>query len=372
MGFLFRDRPAYPIQVADQKGSFVIDPQGKKLLDFMSGWSIGQGGWKNPELLNAIQQFNGPSYVPPDFQYKPWEQLAEALVKRMPNNHYTCFKATGGTEAVEIALKTAKAFNGRNQFIAFKDAYHGQSLTELALGGLHEKQFGPYPDNYIRLSTDWKTAKQQALEAIEKQTVCAFISEPIICNLGIVVPPKGFLEDIRKACTQTDTVFIMDEVMTGFGRTGKWFGFEHFDLKPDIVAIAKGFSSGHAVIAATITAQKIAKAMEFDFSNYSSFGWHPLSVAVALANIEYIQQNKLVEKAEKDGAYLSKQLEPIAKTEGKGLCLSFPTTNPRLEEQCLEKGLILPYFRNRALMLPPLTVTKTELDQSVQIIQNCV
>src|SRR3989344_4237093 len=282
------------IKVAKTKGTLVFGQNGKKYLDFRAGWCVGNSGWNNPTIMKAIKKVTGPVFVTQSDEYEPWNVLAKKLVDLMPNKNYTCFRATGGTEAVEIALKIAKAHNSRKKFIAFKDAYHGQSFSEMALVGLHEKKFGPYGDNYIRLNTDWDEATKKAVQEIEKGDVCAFISEPIICNLAVLVPPLDFMQKGRDACSRTGTVFIMDEIMSGFGRTGKWFGFEHYNLEPDIVTIAKGFSSGHAAIGSAIAKSEIAKGMDFNFSNYSTFGWHPISTAAAIANVEYIQNKGLV------------------------------------------------------------------------------
>lgn len=366
---LFRDNPGYPIWVTNQNGSTTTDKRGRKYLDMMTGYSLGNAGWNNPVIRKAIQNLKGPTYVAPDFYYQRWQDLSEKLVGLMPNPQYTCFRTTGGTEAVEVALKTAKAHNGRQKFVALDGAYHGQSLACLALVGLHENKFGPYGNQYIRLPRNWNEAKEKALNAIEKGDVCAYISEPIICNWGIMVPPKGFLEDIRKACIKTDTVFIMDEVMTGFGRTGEWFGYEHFGLTPDIVTIAKGFSSGHAPIGATIVNTKIAEGMRFDFSNYSSFGWHPLGVEAAIANIDYIQKKKLVEKSKKDGKYLMDQVKDLGKVEGKGLCMGLEIRNDQFHLDCLKKGLITNTYSGRTLLLPPLTISRKEIDQAVNIMR---
>jgi len=306
----------------------------------------------------------------PSYSYQRWEDLAKRLVSLLPDKSGTCFRATGGTEAVEIALKISRAYNKREKFIAFKDAYHGQSFGCMGLVGLHEQKFGPYPNSYIRLEIgSWEKATEIAVKEIKKGDVSAFISEPIICNLGVVVPPKSFFESIQEACKETDTVFIMDEVATGFGRTGKWFGFEHYNLKPDIITIAKGFSSGYGVIAATIASPQIAESMRFDFSNYSTFGWLPISVESALANIEYIQKHGLVEKSEKSGRYLMKKLNEFCHPEGRGLCIGFDMKNSDIEKKCLEYGLLITTLNNRTALFPALDVSRKEIDSAIAIIR---
>ncbi len=370
--YLFRDSPAL-LEVTGAKSSCVIGKNGKKYLDFNTGWGIGNSGWSNASIKLAIKSFNGPAYVAPYYYYARWEELAKKLVLLMPNRNYSCFRATGGTEAVEIALKISKAFNKREKFVAFDNAYHGQSLACMALVGLHKDKFGPYAENScIRLqasSSEWEQTTLQTVEAIEKSDVCAFISEPIICNLGVIVPPISFFKEVKKACEKTGTVFIMDEVITGFGRTGKWFGFEHFGIEPDIITIAKAFSSGYSAIGAAIAKAKIAEAMRFDFSNYSSFGWHPLSVETAIANIDYVKKNCLVKKSEKSGEFLTEELAKFCKPEGKGLCIGFESKNPGIKKNCLKDGLIIAQFENRAMLFPPLEIEKNEMNKAVKIIK---
>ncbi|MDD5147905.1 MAG: aspartate aminotransferase family protein [Candidatus ainarchaeum sp.] len=367
--YLFRDRH-WPIDVAATNGSYLINKAGKKYLDFKTGWGVGNCGWNNKALNSAIKHFKGPTYVMPTYYYEQWETLAKKIVSLMPGSNYSCFRATGGTEAVEIALKISKAYNKRKKFIAFDNAYHGQSLACMALVGLHEDKFGPYPNDYLRLKAgDWEKTTRQAVEAIQSREFCAFISEPIITNLGAIVPPVSFFKEVKNACEETGTIFIMDEVVTGFGRTGKWFGFEHFGIEPDIITIAKGFSSGYAAIGATIAGAKIAESMRFDFSNYSTFGWHPLSTEAALAAISYSQKKALVKKSGTMGKYLAKKLSGFCKPEGKGLCIGFETKNPQIKRACLKDGLIIGEIENRVVLFPPLEIQKKEIDKAAGIIR---
>jgi len=366
---LFRDGQ-WPLDVVATNGSYVISKGKKKYLDFKTGWGVGTCGWNNNTLNAAIKRFKGPTYVMPTYYYERWETLAKRLVSLMPNKDYACFRATGGTEAVEVALKISKAYNNRKKFIAFDNAYHGQSFACMALVGLHEEKFGPYQDNYLRLkATDWEKTTKQAVEAIQSKEFCAFISEPIITNLGAIVPPVSFFKEVKNACEETGTVFIMDEVVTGFGRTGKWFGFEQFGIVPDIIAIAKGFSAGYAAIGATIASKEIAESMRFDFSNYSTFGWHPLSTEAALATIGYIQKKSLIKKSETAGNYLMKKLSAFCKPDGKGLCIGFETKNPKIKRACLRAGLIIGEIENRAVLLPPLEIQRKEIDKAVEILK---
>lgn len=368
--YLFRDLLSFPLDVVNAKGSYIFDKNGKTYLDFIMGWCVGNAGWNKSQIMKAIRSFKGPNYVMPIYNYERWDVLAKKLVDLMPKKNATCFRATGGTEAVEIALKISRAFNRREKFIAFKDAYHGQSFTCMSLVDLHPDKFGPYPDNFIRINADkWEETTEFVVKQIKQENVCAFISEPIICALGVIVPPKSFFDEVQKACKETNTAFIMDEVATGFGRTGKWLGFEHYNLKPDIVTIAKGFSSGYGALGATIATPEIADSMHFNFSNYSTFGWHPLSIEAAIANMDYIKKNNLVEKSNSGGKYLTKKLSEFCKPEGKGLCIGFDCKNKNIELECFKENLLVTYYNNRVLLFPALDVGKKEMNSAVEILR---
>lgn len=369
---LFRDTPPYPIEVIDSEGSYLIGKDGRKYLDFMAGWCVGNAGWKNKEILDAITKFKGPEYVMPNYIYKRWEDLAKKIIKLLPKREYTCFRATGGTEANEIALKMSMAYNKRKKFLAFKGAYHGQSIACLSLVKIpdHEAHFGKFSEDYIQINArDWENTTREAVNIIKGEEISAFISEPIICNLGVIIPPKYFFDEIMKACKETNTLFICDEVATGFGRTGKWFGFEHYNLEPDIITIAKGFSSGYAAIGTTIAKSEVAESMRFEFSNYSTFGWHPLSVEAAISNIYYIEKNKLVEKANKSSQYLMKKLSDFCKPEGRGLCIGINEEKKGTDVRCLNDGLIISVVEGRIVLFPPLDVSIDEIDRAIGILR---
>jgi adenosylmethionine-8-amino-7-oxononanoate aminotransferase len=338
----------------------------------MAGWCVGNAGWKKKEILDAITKFRGLSYVPPTYIYKRWEILAKKIINILPKKEGTCFRATGGTEAVEIALKMSRAYNKRKKFLAFKGAYHGQSIACLSLVKIpsHEIHFGEFSKDYIQIQArDWEKTTKDAVKLIKGGEISAFISEPIICNLGVIIPPKRFFDSVAEACKETDTLFICDEVATGFGRTGKWFGFEHYNLEPDIITVAKGFSSGYAAIGATIAKPDVAESMRFDFSNYSTFGWHPLSVEATISNINYIMKEKLVEHANQSGQYLLKKLSDFSEPEGKGLCIGFAEKRKGTDLRCLKNGLIISALEGRIVLFPPLDVSKEEINKAVEIIK---
>ncbi|WPU65033.1 class-III pyridoxal-phosphate-dependent aminotransferase [Peredibacter starrii] len=275
-----------PLRIKDAERSFLISVEGKKYIDFGSGWCVGNLGWKNPELEKAIKNFNGPTYISPNLEYEPWIELAGLLSKIVPGKLTKCFRATGGTEAVEIALQAAKSYTGREEFIALDGAFHGNSI---AAEGLVSDS--PY-FNWKKLKPPLNEEKLNELEKMLKtKKVAALIMEPISMNLGVMVPEFSFMQGMQDLCRKYGTLIIMDEVATGFGRTGKLFATEYFDIDPDIMCIAKALSGGAAPIGATIMKEEVGESLKKDNYPYSTYGWHPLSVAASIANVRFFQKH---------------------------------------------------------------------------------
>lgn len=303
--YLARDYPAIPIDVVKTEGSFIFDRAGKKYIDFVMGWCVGNSGWGNPEIRNHLKNFTGPEYVNPGFLYEPWVTLAELLAKITPKNLQVSFRATGGTEAVEIALQAAMSHTKRAAFIFIEGAYHGHSLGAMSVGDNYFRQ------HYSNLLSHCYALKppldDQAIAQLENllknNEIAALIMEPIICNLGVVIPTENFMQRANQLCKHYGALLIMDEVATGFGRTGKLFASDYFDIEPDILCMAKGMTGGYGALGATITTEAVAKSMRFDFSFYSTFGWHPFATEAAIANIHFILNNKTT--LEKNTNFLS-------------------------------------------------------------------
>lgn len=278
--FVAREEPAEPVQVARSEGSFVFDHHGKRYIDFVMGWCVGNLGWGNEEILAAIRTFDGPAYVHPNYLCRPWSELAEMLAGVVPLKRAKCYRATGGSEAVEIALQVAMAATGRAGFVSLADAYHGNTLGARSVG---EGDRETYPNLLAHCHRVDPPLDDRAAEKVEwllkGEKVAAFVMEPVVCNLGVLVPSQEFMTRVREACRKSGTLFVADEVATGFGRTGKLFASEHFGVEPDIMCLAKAITGGYAPMGATVVTAEVAEAAGVGF--YSTYGWHPLSVAAA-------------------------------------------------------------------------------------------
>src|ERR1044072_260124 len=189
--------------------SYLTDTRGRKYIDFMMGWCVGNLGWGSTEIRAAARKFDGPDYVHPDYLYRPWAQLAEILARITPGKLAVSYRTTGGTESVDGALQIAMAYTGRGSFVSVEDSYHGNSIAALSIGASHNrdtfKNLLPYCHK-IELPLDHK-ALRKVETLLKKRDVAAFIMEPIICNLGAVVPEDEFVGGVRRVCTRHGTLF---------------------------------------------------------------------------------------------------------------------------------------------------------------------
>src|ERR1043165_6385444 len=239
--------------VGNSADSYLTDTRGRTYIAFNLGWG-------NTEIRAAAKKFDGRDYVHPDYLYRPWAQLAEMLARITPGKLAVSYRTTGGTESVEGALQIAMAYTGRGKFVSIEDSYHGNSIATMSIGASDNREtFKNLLPNCHKIEPPLDHKALSKVETLlKRRDVAAFIMEPIICNLGAVVPEIEFVRGVRKLCTRYGTLFIADEVATGFGRAGKRFGCEHFDLEPDILCMAKAITGGYAGLGAVITTAKVA------------------------------------------------------------------------------------------------------------------
>lgn len=383
--YLGRERIPWPLVVVKSRGSYIYDDSGKQYIDFSMGWCVGNIGWNVKEIVSEIKKFNGPTYVGPAYYYKDWVELAKLLARITPSGLIKSFRATGGTEAVEIALQAAMSHTKRHKFISIEGGYHGHSIGGMSIGS---SGFRNWYKNLLPYCYKIKSPlNQKAAMAIEKliskRDVAAFILEPIICNLTVEIPDQIFFDIVQNACKKYETLFIADEVATGFGRTGKMFASEHFHLKPDIMCLGKGITGGHLPLGATIMTKEVAKSFEFHFSFYSTFGWHPLSVTAAITNIKYLIKNKkmLLSNATKRGQYIEQRLKKMrfaypANIRIKGLAVGITFSNDHYANEiilrCLKKGLLLATSSTNFMIIPALDIDEKILKTGMDILEQCL
>lgn len=384
--YLGRDIPPAPVEIIGAKGNFLFGPKGEKYIDFLMGWCVGNIGWGGNEVLTKIKKFNGPTYVNPYYLYEPWVKLAELLAKIAPGKLVKSFRATGGTEAIEIALQAAMVYTKRSKFVSIEGAYHGHSIGAMSIG------LSEFRSHYKNLLPGCYKIKpplnarvgRKVEKIIKKGDIAAFISEPIICNLGVVIPEEEFFDIVQKACKKYGTLLIIDEVATGFGRTGNLFASGYYDLQPDIMCLAKGLTGGYGALGATIMTEEVARSMEFDFSFYSTFGWHPLNVEAALANVRFILKRKeeILKNVSKMSRYFEKRLKRMkfkhpAEIRIKGLAIGieFKKKGYAIEivNKCIKKKLLISELGpNIITLFPSLTIDKKTAKVGLDIFENCL
>lgn len=380
--YLGRGGPVIDLEIAQAKGSLIWDTAGTKYIDFLGGSGVGNLGWAHEETELAIRNTERPSYVYPHFHYKGWSDLAELLAIITPEHLTRSFRATGGSEAVEGAMQMAMMFTGRKKFLSIEGSYHGNTLGALSIGAstnqekFHNLLVGcekiPPPLNS-------KTLKEIE-EKLQSNEIAAFIMEPIICNLGVMIPEDDFMRGLYELCKQHGTLLVMDEAITGFGRTGKLFASEHFEIKPDIMCLAKAITGGHAGMGAIMTTEEIAKAVNEKIGLYSSYGWHPLSVDAAMANIRYILENveDLFSNIEEISELFREQLSGITFRNGgeisrKGLAIGVDVKDKEyasdIKKRCLKNGLLMNAEGSSLVFFPALNIERETVAEGLNILK---
>lgn len=375
--YFTREAEPKHIQITRSEGSYLFDHLGRRYIDFTMGWNVGNVGWNNPEIKNALKNFSGPDYVQPHFEYEPWTELSQLLADLTPGNLKKCFRATGGTEAVEIALQAALEFTGRKKFLAIDGAYHGNSLATLGL--VSEQTHGFF--NWNRITLPLNEDKLNEVENIlKRREIAAFIMEPVIMNLGVYIPEEKFMKGVGDLCQKYGTLLIVDEVASGFGRTGRMFASEYFEISPDIMCLGKGITGGAAGMGAVVMKDEVAESLISENFPYSTYGWHPFSVEAALANIRYLQThwNELDENIESLGEYFQERLEhmkfeqkPEVSVMGLAVNLKFedPSYGKRITKKAEEKGLFL---SGSISMFPALNLEFQIAQEGLNILESCL
>ena len=372
----------YPslLEIEKAKGSYIFDNKNKKYLDFVAGVSATSVGHSNQKILNAVKkQIDKYTHVMVYGEYiqEPQINLAKLLSDNLPNKLSTTYFTNSGTEAIEGAMKLAKRVNGRSEIIYCKDSYHGSTQGSLSVMGNEE-----YKSKYRPLLPNCKQIifnDIKSLDIISLKT-SAVIIETIQGGSGFKIAEKKFLNELNKRCKNNNVLIIMDGIQTCYGRTGKLFGFEHTDVIPDILCIAKGMGGGFP-IGAFISSWENMNKLTFNpkLGHITTFGGHPVNCAASLATLKYILKEKIIDSIESKEKLFRTHLKhkKIKSISGKGLMLSIDLydnkhTN-KIVEDCMKDGLLLFYFLFNDCSIrvtPPLTISNKEIVKGCKIIIN--
>jgi acetylornithine/N-succinyldiaminopimelate aminotransferase len=359
------------------EGCYCFDADGNKILDMFPGWAVSGIGHCHPKVVEAIRKQAGELlHVDNTFYTEQQGQLAKMLSGRAFGGK--SFFCNSGAEANEAALKLARLYagGGKYKFITAEGSFHGRTfatVTATAQPKYHEG-FLPLLPGFVYVPFN----DIKALESAFSDEVAAVMVEPIQGEGGINVSTKEYLQAIRNLCDEKGAVMILDEVQTGMGRTGKWFAYQHFDVEPDIMTLAKALGGGVA-IGAMMAKEEIA-AVLVPGKHASTFGGNCLACAAGIAVIEAIEEDSLLENAANMGRYAQEKLNELKSkhfiidhVRGIGLMIGVQLKGPGKEivEKCLEKGLRINCTNESVLrFMPPMIVTKEQIDEAVDILDN--
>ena len=401
-------RGVAPFVAESGKGAILKAVDGREYLDAFAGVAVTNAGHGNAEILEAARSrldklLHTCTYVTP---HQPAADLAELLAKITPGRLKKTFFGSSGAEANEAAMRLAKQYTGRTDFIALQGAFHGRSYATLSVSGLEDRKRGggPYmpgvafaPAPYLYRSAapiapetageTFARMVEDMLESAAAGNVAAFIVEPIMGEAGIIVPPPGYFTAVREILDRHGVLLIVDEVQTGFGRTGTMFAIEAEGVEPDIMTLGKAIANG-LPLSAMVTRPEIAAAFK-PGDMLSTFGGNPVSCAAAIASIRYHQREKLAERAREEGAALMKELRRrlhtharVGEVRGRGLMIGVElvkdarkTPDPELARtvavKCCEEGVLIGVggmHGNVLSIQPPLVITRAQLERVTEAI----
>ncbi len=302
-----------PIAVVAGDGCTLITKSGKRIIDFAGGWCVGTHGWGNEKIAEVVKQAAEKAlYVPPTLSWEGWEDLASLLVKIAPGKLERAYRCCSGSEAVEFAVKCARAATGRDVIISVDGVYHGHTYGAASVGNAIERKMGPGVPHCEKIPMP--TSKSKAKESLiilerylKRGNVAAFLSEPVWSNAGVYVPPPEFYPSVQELCRKYGALLAMDEVAVGFGRCGALFACELWNLQPDILCLGKALTGGYGALGATLVTEEVFQKSQ-GIPDYVTFGWTPINCAAAIANVKLLLQHKLWENAAKVGRYLKDRL----------------------------------------------------------------
>jgi taurine---2-oxoglutarate transaminase len=407
-----------PIPVAGAEGRHFWDYDGKRYLDFASQLVNVNIGHQHPKIIQAIKdQADQLCTIGPPMANESRSRLGRMLAEVTPGDLSVSFFTNGGAEANENAIKLARLYTGRNKIVARYRSYHGATNGAVTLTGDPRRwAVEPGMPGVVRMLDPYTYRcpaghpdpcpvctgaphLEEILQYEGPQTVAAVILETVVGTNGVIPPPDGYLRAVREVCDRHGILLILDEVMAGFGRTGRWFACDHWDVVPDIITVAKGINSGYVPLGAMIARGEIVEAIsDRFFPGGLTYAGHPLACASAVASIEAFKEEGVVENAAAIGDWFAGALgglmerhpsigdvrglgcffglELVKSRETKEMLVPFNASGEaaapvtRLVKAALERGLYLMTHWNVIMIVPPLTITREEAEEGVAILDD--
>ncbi len=369
------------------QGWTITDSEGREFIDCLGGYGMFALGHRHPKVVEAVEkELHAMPMCGKVLFNRPMGELAELLAEITPGDLQYSFFVNSGTEAVEGCLKVARLATKRSKFVAAENAFHGKTMGSLTATGrdLYREPFKPLLDCFTHVPY----GDASALEAVVDEETAAVILEPIQGEGGIIVPPAGYLKEVKAICEAKGALLIADEVQTGIGRTGTWFGVEHDDVKPDLMACAKALGGGVMPLGAIIgTPAAWQGLIEAPFLHTSTFGGNQMACAAGVATIKAIKEEDLLRRSAETGAYFKAGLEQIqkefpeviAEVRGKGMMLGVELTREgaggMLMSLMIDKSIIVAYTLNNPKVIriePPLIMPKEVVDYVLENFRSAV
>ena len=407
-----------PLVFDHGEGAVFWDKDGKRYLDFSSQLVNLNTGHQHPAIVDAIKEWADKcAYIGPAFAYESRSMLIEKMVKITPDNINHFFFTLGGAESNENAVKMARQFTGKHKIISRYRSYHGASAGAIALTG-DPRRWPTEPgmagvikvlDPYCYrcpFGLEYPSCDLQCAEHVHEvmtyegalNSVAAMVVEGVTGTNGVFVPPQGYYERLREICDEFDVLLVVDEVMSGFGRTGKWFAFQNWDVKPDIITMAKGLTSGYMPLGCVAVSDKIAEHFDNNFLSCGlTYNAHPISCGAACACLDIYEQENLMEKALSLGDICRTELKAMQEKyqcvgDARGLGLfwvlelvkdkatkeplsAFNTTSElagTLMAELTQKGVSTFLHWHKLFITPPLVITEDELKEGLGIIDEAL
>ncbi len=410
-----------PLHIVDAEGCYFIDAAGKKYLDFSSQLMCVTLGHKNLAVIESIvEQARKLPYIGPAYATDVRAELSKLLLEVLPSGLEKFFFTTSGTEANEAAFKIARMVTGKTKIIARYRSYHGSTMGSIAATGDPRRWamepagkipgviFAPEVNCYdCPIGHHYPECEIACVEYIEhmienESDVAAVIVEPVVGTNGVLIPPKEYMPRLREICDKHGVLLIADEVMSGWGRTGKWFAVDHWGVKPDILVTAKGITTAYVPLGLCATTMKIASYFDDHFFSHGhTYEAHPLTLAPAIASINEMKRLNLIERAAEMGEYMGKKLHllkekhpSIGEVRGLGLFWAVELVKNRttkeyfnkpsdkvkgvqtmvekIAAEMMNKGVFIQAWVSHFVIAPPLIITKEEIDTGVHALDEAL
>lgn len=369
------------VTVDHTDGNYLVSPDDERYVDFVAGWCVVNAGYGRDVILDRARAADDRTvYVKPSYRNEAVVSLAETLERITPGDLSHVFRVTSGSEAVETAVKAARNYTGRPTIIVNEDSYHGHTYAGMSAGNPDAYEaYAPLVPEFVRIPSPTELPHDEWIDrlrqAFEEHDAAAYLSETVLTHQGVFAPEEGHYTDVRAVCDEHDALLMLDEVANGFGRTGELLAVDRYDVEPDVMTFAKGFSSGYAPIGATITTQAVGQALSDEGGTYSTFGWTPHAVAAAQTNIDIIEDEDLPQQARTSGETLAElirdaDLDVVKTVRQHGLLIGIAFSDDIAKEvraAGVDHGVLTGTTNkdNVLLLSPPLNIAEDYMEDGV-------